>query len=223
MEIDFWQLRWQNEETGFHQPEVNPYLAHYYGHLGPPPVSRSKLRVFVPLCGKSMDMLWLSQNGYAVVGVEVSEIAVEAFFAENGLPLEKQVQGTHTRYSSGNIEIWQGDFFTLSSEQLGDITDVYDRASLIAMPPSMRKDYASKMLELLPAAARVLLVTLTYPQAEMDGPPFSVTEEEVHGLYEPHCSIEKLAVKNTLELEPRFKQKGLTSLYETAYKLKRNT
>jgi thiopurine S-methyltransferase len=202
---------------------VNPYLAHYYGHLGPPPASRSKLRVFVPLCGKSMDMLWLSQNGYAVVGVEVSEIAVEAFFTENGLPLEKQVQGAHIRYSSGNIEIWQGDFFTLSSEQLGDITDVYDRASLIALPPSMRKDYASKMLELLPAAARVLLVTLTYPQAEMDGPPFSVTEEEVRGLYEPHCSIEKLAVKNTLELEPRFKQKGLTSLYETAYKLKRNT
>jgi thiopurine S-methyltransferase len=222
MEIDFWQLRWQNEETGFHQPEVNPYLAHYYGHLGPPPASRSKLRVFVPLCGKSMDMLWLSQNGYSVVGVEVSEIAVEAFFTENGLPLEKQVQGTHTRYSSGNIEIWQGDFFALTPEQLGDITDVYDRASLIALPPSMRKDYASKMLELLPAAARVLLVTLTYPQAEMDGPPFSVTEEEVRGLYEPHCSIEKLAVKNTLELEPRFKQKGLTSLYETAYKLKRN-
>lgn len=223
MEIDFWQLRWQNQETGFHQPEVNPYLAHYYGHLGPSPAARTNLKVFVPLCGKSMDMLWLSQNGYAVVGVEVSEIAVEAFFAENALPLEKQTVGAHIRYSSGNIEIWQGDFFTLSSEQLGAITDVYDRASLIALPPSMRQDYASKMLELLPAAARVLLVTLTYPQAEMDGPPFSVSEEEVHGLYEAHCSIEKLAVKNTLELEPRFKQKGLTSLYETAYKLKRKT
>lgn len=222
MELDFWHQRWQNQQTGFHQPQVNSYLAHYYGHLGPSPDARVNLRVFVPLCGKSQDILWLSQNGYAVVGVECSEIAVEAFFRENDLPLEKQADGAHIKYSAGNIEIWQGDYFTLSAEQLGNVTDVYDRASLIALPPAMRQDYASKMLELLPTETRTLLITLTYPQDEMNGPPFSVSEDEVHSLYGPHCSIEKLAVKNTLEEEQRFKEQGLTSLRETAYKLKRN-
>jgi thiopurine S-methyltransferase len=221
MELDFWQTRWQNDEIGFHQPHLNPYLGYYYGEHGPDAATRQKLRVFVPLCGKSKDILWLSQNGYAVTGVECSEIAVEAFFTENSLPLEKQQQGAHIRYTSGNIDILQGDFFSLTPEDLGSITDVFDRASLIALPPQMREDYAAKMDRLLQPGTRVLLVTLSYPQHEMDGPPFSVTEDEVRDLYVANFSIDKLAVKNTLELEPRFKQKGLTSLIETAYKLKK--
>lgn len=222
MELDFWHTRWQNNEIGFHQPHVNPYLVYYYGQHGPDQATRGKLRVFVPLCGKSKDLLWLSKNGYGVVGVECSEIAVEAFFRENNLPLEKQAQGAHIKYSSGRIDIWLGDFFGLQAEQLGAITDVFDRASLIALPPELRRQYAGKMLELLPNGVRVLLVTLTYPQHEMNGPPFSVSEEEVHALYQSQFSINKLAAKNTLEMEPRFKQKGLTSLIETAYKLKRS-
>lgn len=222
MEIAFWQKLWESEDTSFHQAKVNAYLAHYYGHLGPDHVTRQKLRVFVPMCGKSPDLLWLSQNGYAVVGVECSEIAVEAFFKENALPLEKQQQGAHIKYSSGNIEIWLADFFSLSAQQLGNVTDVYDRAAMIALPPQMRQDYAAKMRELLPPAARVLLITLTYPQAEMPGPPFSVDEAEVQSLHQAHYTIDKLVVKNILEKEPMFKKKGLTSLHETAYKLKRN-
>ncbi len=222
MKHDFWHQRWQNNEIGFHQQEVNPYLAHYYGHLGPDLAARSNLKVFVPLCGKSQDMLWLSQNGYAVVGVEVSQIAVEDFFRENALPLEKSEQGAHIKYASGNIEIWQGDYFTLQREQLGAISDVYDRASLIALPPEMRSDYASKMAELLAPGERILLVTLSYDQQQMSGPPFSVAADEVQTLYQANFQIDKLAARNILEQELRFKQKGLTALHETAYKLKRN-
>lgn len=222
MQHDFWRERWQNKEIGFHQSEVNPYLAHYYGALGPQLSERQKLRVFVPLCGKSQDMIWLAENGYAVVGVEVSEIAVQDFFSENALPLEKREQGAHIHYSSGNIEIWQGDFFTLERAQLGAITDVYDRASLIALPPEMRQDYARKMAALLTPEERILLVTLSYDQQQMNGPPFSVTEDEVSSLYQAQFQIDKLAAKNILEQEPRFQQKGLTALHETAYKLKRN-
>lgn len=221
MQHDFWHQRWQNNEIGFHQQEVNPYLAHYYGHLGPDIAARSKLRVFVPLCGKSQDMIWLAQNGYSVVGVEVSQIAVEDFFRENELPLEKSEQGAHIKYSSGQIEIWQGDYFSLQREQLGAISDVYDRASLIALPPEMRQDYATKMSELLVPDERIMLVTLSYDQAQMGGPPFSVSEDEVRSLYQDHFQIDKLAARNILEQEERFKQKGLTALHETAYKLKR--
>lgn len=222
MDLDFWNARWKAGETGFHQPHINPYLGYYYGEAGASPEIRQSLKVFVPLCGKSKDILWLSQNGYAVTGVECSEIALEDFFRESNLELEKQSDGSHVRYISGNIELLLGDFFSLEASQLGNITDVYDRASLIALPPEMRRDYASKMAGILSPGTRMLLVTLTYPQHEMNGPPFSVTEEEVQMLFSDHFSIDKLAAKNTLELEPRFKEKGLTSLIETAYKLKRN-
>ena len=221
MDRDFWEQRWQQNEIGFHQELINPWLAYYYGHMGPPAEKRSELSVFVPLCGKSRDMLWLAQNGYRVVGLELSAIAVRAFFEEAGLPHSVEEDDVYTHYKGDEIRILQGDFFSLRPEHLGPVTDVFDRASLIALPPDMRRQYADKMTELLSPGTRTLLVTLTYPQHEMDGPPFSVSEDEVHELYGEHFKIDKLAAKNTLEDEPRFKQRGLTELTESAYKLTR--
>ncbi len=219
MELDFWNARWQGGEIGFHQPTINPYLAYYYGEKGPVLAQRGALRVFVPLCGKSKDVLWLSQNGYAVIGVECSEIALSDFFNDNTLPLEKHYNGSHVSHRAGNIELLLGDYFALQPEQLAGVTDVYDRAALIALPSPKRRAYVEKLLALVSPGCRILLVTLTYDQQEMDGPPFSVTEAEVHALYGAQFRIDKLAAKNTLEQEPRFKQKGLTGLIETAYKL----
>ena len=221
MDHDFWRQRWQQNEIGFHQELINPWLAYYYGQMGPPPEKRAELCVFVPLCGKTRDMLWLAQNGYKVVGLELCDIAVKAFFEESNLSPDIEESGEHTHYITDNIRIVQGDFFSITPEQLGPVTDVFDRASLIALPPDMRKQYAEKMTELLSPGTRTLLVTLTYPQHEMDGPPFSVSEDEVHELYGEHFKIDKLAAKNTLDDEPRFKQRGLTELTESAFKLTR--
>ncbi len=219
MELDFWLERWRNNEIGFHQELINPWLAYYYGQMGPPVEKRTGLNVLVPLCGKSRDMLWLAQNGFNVVGIELSDIAVKDFFHESQLEPDVEKRDEHTHYTANTITVIQGDFFTCKAEDLGQVTDVFDRASLIALPESMRKDYVAKMADLLAPGTRILLVTLTYPQHEMDGPPFSVSEEEVCDLYTEHFKIEKLAAKNTLDLEPRFKERGLTSLVETAYKL----
>lgn len=221
MDHDFWQQRWQRNEIGFHQQLINPWLAYYYGEKGPPLEKRSGLNVFVPLCGKTRDMLWLMQNGYNVVGVELCDIAVRDFFAESNLPHEIETSGEHTHYQSDKLRILQGDFFRLSADQLGGVSDVFDRASLIALPPDMRKQYAAKMAELLAPGTRMLLITLTYPQHEMDGPPFSVSEEEVNELFGQHFRVETLAAKNTLDDEPRFRQRGLTALTESACKLTR--
>lgn len=222
MQHDFWLQRWHNGEIGFHQEYINPWLTYYYGELGPPQGQRAKLKVFVPLCGKSRDMLWLSQNGYQVQGIELSDTAVNDFFSESNLHPTIEEQASHTHYISEHISILQGDYFACTKHQLEGVTDVFDRASLIALPVSMREQYANKMTELLSAGTRMLLVTMTYPQHEMDGPPFSVSEEEVNVLFGDAFTIEKLAVKNTLDEEPRFKERGLSSLLETAYKLKRN-
>jgi thiopurine S-methyltransferase len=219
MEIDFWLERWTRGKTAFHQQHINPYLGYYYGEMGPPAEKRSGLRVFVPLCGKSRDLWWLQQNGYDTVGVECSELAIEQFFAENNLGFSRDNRNRHVSYRAANLEILLADFFSLEREDIGDFTDIYDRASLIALPSGMRKQYVDKITELQTPGTRTLLISLTYPEEQMEGPPFSVTEDEIHGLYADNYRIDKLAAKNVLEDEPRFKQRGLTSLIETAYKL----
>lgn len=223
MEIEFWLERWNRGETGFHQQHVNPYLGYYYGEMGPTMEKRAGIRVFVPLCGKSRDLWWLQQNGYDTIGVECSEVAVEQFFTEQQLEFSKRKKGDHHSYTSGRLEILQADFFDLQAEDLGQITDIFDRASLVALPTTMRKQYVDKITALQQPGTRTLLITLTYPENEMDGPPFSVSEDEVRELYSDRFNIEKLAAKNILEDEPRMKQRGLTSLTETAYKLTRHS
>ncbi len=223
MDIAFWLERWSRGQTGFHQHHINPYLGYYYGVMGPPLEKRSELRVFVPLCGKSRDLRWLQQSGYETLGVECSELAVEQFFSEQQLEYSKMNTASHVSYKTDKLEILVGDFFTLQAEHVGNITDIFDRASLIALPEEMRRQYVSKIIELQGPGTRTLLITLTYPENEMDGPPFSVSEEEVNELYRENFKIEKLAAKNILEDEPRFRDKGLTTLMETAYKLTKNT
>jgi len=225
MEIDFWLERWDNDQIGFHQQDVNPYLVYFYGEKGPAVEQREKLKVFVPLSGKSKDMLWLSQNNYRVFAVECSELAVKSFFEENALNYQHAKKEEHALYRSSDlaseIEIYQGDFFALQPSALEDVTDVFDRASLIALPLAMRQQYAEKMAELLKPGVRTLLVTLTYDQTEMNGPPFSVTEADVTELYSQNYSVEKLCLKEIIDDEPGFKERGLTSLMETVYKLVR--
>ncbi len=225
MEITFWLQRWNNNQTGFHQQKINPYLMYFYGEKGPALEQRKKLKVFVPLCGKSKDMLWLSQNHYGVFGVECSDLAVKGFFEENALNYKYAEKDQHALYQSSDlpsqIELFQGDFFELQASDLDDVTDIFDRASLVALPVDMRQRYADKMADLQKPGVRTLLVTLTFDHTEMNGPPFSVTEDEVNALYADKFSVQKLLYKDVIEEEHGLRNRGLTSLVETVYKLVR--
>lgn len=225
MEIDFWVERWNNNKIGFHQDRINSYLVYFYGEKGLPVEHREKLKVFVPLCGKSKDLLWLSQNAYKVFAVECSDRAVKDFFEENALNYKHAEKDLHALYQSSDlpsiIEVFRGDFFELQQKDLNDVTDIFDRASLVALPVEMRRQYATKMAELQKPGIRTLLVTLTFDPAEMNGPPFSVTEEEVKNLYSEKFSIQKLLGKNVIDEETGLKNRGLTALTETVYKLVR--
>ncbi|VAW50976.1 Thiopurine S-methyltransferase [hydrothermal vent metagenome] len=227
MEIDFWLERWNNNQTGFHQRQVNPYLTYFYGEKGPAVEQREKLKVFVPLSGKSKDMLWLSQNNYKVFAVECSERAVKNFYEENALNYKHAEKDEYALYQSSDlpsiIEILRGDFFGLTQEVLTGVTDIFDRASLVALPLEMRKQYVEKMVELQLPGIRTLLVTLTFNPEEMNGPPFSVTEEEVNDLYLENFSVQKLLSKNVIDEENGLKGRGLTALTETVYKLVRKS
>lgn len=217
MHEDFWQERWVRNEIGFHLEDVHPGLRRHWPRLGLP----DGATVLVPLCGKSLDMGWLAGQGYRVLGVELSQKAVEAFFSEQQLEPEVTEQGPYRVYRAGAVELWCGDFFSLTADDVATCLGVYDRAALIALPPAMRERYAVLLTAILPAGCQQLLVTLDYDQSEMDGPPFSVGSEQVQCLYAPQWDVELLEGKEVLERNPRMRERGLHRLAEQFHRLQR--
>lgn len=217
MNAQFWHERWENNQIGFHQEEIHFYLQEFWPRLNLP----KGQQVFVPLCGKSNDMLWLLEQGYRVLGIELSPLAIAAFYQENQLTPVKTQRGEFPSWELDEIQILGGDFFSLTQSETANITAVYDRASLIALPEEMRMSYAKHLASLLNTGTQVLLITLTYPPAEMSGPPFAVAAEEVHRLYQDTFEIQHVATKDALSESPQLKVRGLTSLTESAYLLKR--
>lgn len=215
MDIEFWHTRWHNNEIGFHCTEVNPHLRRFWHELELAPESR----VLVPLCGKSEDMLWLSQQGYKVIGVELSALAVEQFFIAAGVAVTVRQNGDLQHWVSRDIEIYCGDFFALQASQLGRIDGFYDRAALVALPPEMRRDYVGKLASLTPQA-KGLLVSLEYDQQLADGPPFSVLADEVAALYQPRFAVAELHCQLSDDLPPKFRQAGISALTERVYRLR---
>lgn len=217
MEAEFWQQRWREGQIGFHLNEVNPLLQMYWPMLELP----KNARILVPLCGKSQDLLWLADQGYQVVGVELSELAVKAFFTEQHLrPLQRDF-GHHSGHYVDGIEIWCGDFFELQPSQIGKIDAIYDRAALVALPKPMREHYVRQLQRLTRRQVSQLLITMNYPQEDMDGPPFSVTHAEVQALYNqeyPGCVPH--VCRDVLDSNPRFREKGLSRMLECVYLLK---
>jgi thiopurine S-methyltransferase len=178
MHVEFWHTRWKEGRIGWHQAAVDRQLARHWPTLELPATTR----VLVPLCGKSLDMAWLAARGHRVIGVELAEQACRTFFAEQGLTPEETTHAGFLRLAAGGIELWCGDLFALPSAFYEGIDAVYDRAALIALPPSMRAAYADAVYGALPAGCRGLLITLEYPDGSRDGPPFCVREPEVRTL-----------------------------------------
>lgn len=209
---DFWHERWALKQIGFHQEAIHPLLRTHWPELGP----KGDEGVFVPLCGKTRDMGWLQEQGHSVVGVELSPLAVEQFFDEASLTPVQSQAGALQRFEAGGVALLCGDFFALTPDHVAGCRLVYDRAAMIALPPAMRRDYARHLETLFPSGARVLLVTLDYPQAEMNGPPFAVGESEVREL---HRSVRVLSRNDVLASDARMRQRGVSQLHETAYRI----
>jgi thiopurine S-methyltransferase len=217
MKADFWEHRWRVGQIGFHQDEVTPLLRQYWPALALPVGSR----VFVPLAGKTLDMAWLAAQGYRVLGVELSQVAVDGFFAGHGLVPERRESRYGVHHVAGDIELIRGDAFGLDADLLSDCAGVFDRAALIALPPEMRRRYAGELYARLPGGCRGLMITLEYPQQEKAGPPFSVDEDEVRALYEGGWRIERLERRDILAAQPAFVAEGVTRLATVAYRLNR--
>lgn len=208
MELSYWESRWRKGKTGFHMPDGYSELQEHWGELNLPenPV------VLVPLCGKSVDMIWLEQKAAKVIGVEISEEAILSFFKENDRDYICSSYGVFTIYQSGAIELWCGDFLKTPQKKLPPIDLIYDKAALVALPLKMRESYVNKLLELNTSSTNILLHHFEYPQNEMPGPPFSVPFEEIKNYFSDLFSI---FVLNENSVKPsdfsKFERRGLSS------------
>ena len=178
MEASYWHQKWEQKDIGFHESEANPLLIKHFAELNLPEGSR----IFLPLCGKTRDAAWLLASGYQVAGAELSELAINELFKELGLEPEISKVGQLIHYQSENIDIVAGDIFAVSAEYLGPISAIYDRAALVALPANLRKHYTSHLMNITGAVPQ-LLITYEYDQSLMDGPPFSVSADELKRHY----------------------------------------
>ena len=207
MIIEDWLDRWENGRTGWHEADGNAGLrAHWPKCSG---------RVLVPLCGKTPDILWLAERGHEVVGVELSEIAIREFFAEQALDFEIERSGDLDRYSATGlpVTIYCGDYFTFESAPFDGL---YDRGALVAVDPVIRQKYVDFTRALLKPDACSLIVTLEYDQDIVQGPPFSVQAEELSTYW---SDLERVSEQDDIDTcPPKFLTAGLTDIKEVVWR-----
>ncbi|MBN8431422.1 thiopurine S-methyltransferase [Microbulbifer salipaludis] len=179
MEPEFWHDKWRRNEIGFHNSEPHPLLVQHFGAL----VLEKNSRIFLPLCGKTLDIPWLGQQGFQVAGVELSELAVQQLFANLALEPEVEDLGPVKLYRTEGIDIFVGDVFELTREVLGTVAAIYDRAALVALPEDVRRRYTAH-LQNITGCVPQLLITFEYDQRLLPGPPFCVSSDEVAQHYQ---------------------------------------
>jgi thiopurine S-methyltransferase len=207
MELSYWQSRWQKENTGWHMDTVYPPLPHLWDHLG----MTADARVLVPLCGKSLDLLWLADHCDTVTGVEVSPKALQHLMQQHNESFLRENSHGFTVYRSDSLVLWEGDFAKLPADQIPPQDLIYDKASIIALPAKKRQRHAEKIIELSNADTQILVQTFEYDQSEMNGPPFSVDEQELKKLFAHRFNFKCIHEQSKLEELQEFKKRGLSS------------
>jgi thiopurine S-methyltransferase len=194
MQHEFWHDRWESNQIGFHLPEANPLLVKHLTALNLKSTSNpnTSARIFLPLCGKTLDIAWLLAQGHRVIGAELSQIAIENLFSDLKLTPTITTHDDFTHYSAPNIDIFVGDIFNMTPALLGQIDLIYDRAALVALPEDMRKRYTKHLLTLTDRATPQLLICFEYDQNLHGGPPFSVNAAVVKLYYQSVYDIHLL-------------------------------
>ncbi len=201
-----WLERWQEGRIGWHQAAGNESLKKHWRASGH--------RVLVPMCGKTQDLVWLAERGNEVIGVELSELAVAAFFEEQQLAFKIQ-DGRLPAYRAleKSITIYCGDFFEFDEVQC---SAHYDRGALVAMPAETRGAYARHVSGLLNAKPEQLVITLEYDQSVAAGPPFSVPAGEVLS-YWP--GLTRIGAHDDLANgPPKFRDAGMQEMTEVIWR-----
>jgi len=209
MNPEFWHQRWASNQIGFHESAANPLLVKHFDKLNLPKGNR----VFLPLCGKTLDIAWLLTKGYEVVGAELNKLAIDQLFAELGKDPIISHEGNIQRCHTDHLDILVGNIFDVTSSMLGKVDAIYDRAAMVALPPEMRVKYAHHLLMITNTASQ-LLICFDYDQSLVDGPPFSINAHEVRGHYADRYELALLDSSPT-KLKGQFDTMEMTWLLET--------
>ena len=196
--MSIWHQRWDEDRIGFHRSLANPALTEHWSKLQ----LDSTCNVLVPLCGKSLDMHWLAQEGHCVSGIEFVEKAVKEFFDDWATKPQQTSTKFGEKFTAGNINLYQADFFEVQPDD-APFTAWYDRAALVALPPSLRGQYVEQLRKLTTPGAKGLMVTFDYPKEEMQGPPFALSDEDVELFFGPFFEIKRLQFTDLTEEEDR--------------------
>lgn len=205
MQLDYWLEKWKTGDTKFHMADVNEFLVQHYENLAPS-------TFFVPLCGKTLDMLWLATRGHKVVGVELSQIACDAFFSENKLSYEIKAVDGFILYFNESIQIWCGDIFQLPEHAYKDVNFIYDRAALFALPLDLRLQYVEKLKSIAAQSKKLqmLLLSIEYQQNLVQGPPFSLSNHDINNYYHDVFEIKQQSMPcgyiSFLKQNPKFSE-----------------
>lgn len=178
MKPSFWHACWEKNSLGFHQKSIHPFLEQYFL----PRIKEEHSSVFVPLCGKSDDMMWLAEH-LSVVGAELSDIACRDFFLERNIEASVEKRDAFDTYSYENLTLWQGDFFQLPSHDFQSFDWIYDRAAIIALPEAMQADYVNKLASFISGKTQLFLISVEFPQEQLSGPPFSLPYDRLASLF----------------------------------------
>lgn len=198
-----WKARWRDGRIAFHEGRPNELLARHADRFA------GRRRVLVPLCGKTEDLAFLAARGHDVIGVELADQAVRAFFAEHGLEPSVTPRGPLTEFRAGSLTLFAGDVFDAGLAIVGPIDALYDRAALIALPAELRPRYVAHLRGLLAPDAVGLVITLDYDQARIAGPPFAVGNAELRGYY-ADCALELLEERPAVDL-PKCTDAGIAT------------
>jgi len=212
-----WLQLWRDRQTDFHQETTNHFLARFWPGLNCVYGSR----VFVPLCGKSLDMIWLAKQGHEVIGVELSPIAVKEFFKENHLKPVKQRLKKFDLWKHGNISILCGDYFSLKKSDLGHIDMVYDRAALTALPEDIRRLYVNHLRLIVPQTTDVFLLTIEDMEYNKAMPQVPRVDEEIEELYSEDFDINLAHTESMREYDLVSPGPSSTYTEHKVYKLSR--
>jgi len=212
MKNNYWLDKWQTNDIAFHEQDINADLIAYANELNLKPGEH----IFVPLCGKTKDMLWLAERGFHVAGIELSPIACSDFFAELNVTPDITTQSKFTKYQFNNIELFCGDLFNLTNSDLPIIHAVYDCKALIALPPDLRKRYIDHIVSCTGTKIRILLLTRE-TNCQVKPPPFPVNKNEVNSLYGPYFDVQLLKCVSITDIPERLIKKGYSEMTESVY------
>ena len=190
MEKGFWLKKWDDNQIGFHEEDYNPNLVKFWPQLA----SDNQLStILVPLCGKTKDILYLAAQGHKVIGVELSELAAKSFFEENQLAYQEESHKDWKRFTSDNISILVTDLLKIDLDLLKDCNGFYDRASVVALPLVMRKEYIQLLLS-LPHLKAGLMIAMSFDDNKSEvGPPFSMDQADIKMLFDGKSDLEELS------------------------------